>query len=262
MKKQEPITTQMDEIVFEHRNKNYGAYILRKMYNKQIVRALFLATAVMIAGLAYPLVLSYQANIKGRFIIDDGPTFISTEPPPAEKPILPQAPPPSTETQRQLEFVPPLVVAGEVPDNIDIFNMDDRNKYSTSIPVYVTEEPVAIKKEDVIEIKNDEPPVLFAEEMPSYPGGNAERMKFLAANIKYPPFALENGIQGTVYVQFIIDSKGNITDFKIQRGIGGGCDEEAERVIKMMPQWHAGKQNGKAVRVIYNMPVVFRINSL
>ena len=261
MKNQEPVSAQMDEIVFEHRNKNYGAYILRKMYSKQLVRAMFLAFAVLIAGLAYPLVSSYNANIKGKFIIDEGPIFVSDGAPPAEKPIVPKAPPSTSEILKQTAFVPPVVVSGEVPDEVDIFNMDDRNKYNNYVPVDVSEEPVAIKKDDVIEIKNEEPPVLFAEEMPSFPGGDAERMKFLADNIKYPPFALENGIQGTVYVQFIIDSKGNITDFKLQRGIGGGCDEEAERVIKMMPQWHAGKQNGKAVRVIYNMPVVFRINS-
>ncbi len=263
MKNQEPIAAQMDEIVFEHRNKNYGAYILRKMYNKQIVRALFLATAIMIAGLAYPLALSYKANNGARYVpVDVDVNLLNVPKPHVDIPQLPKTLQKNSEIPKRLVFVAPNIVAGEAPGDIDIFNMDDRNKYSNSVPVNVTEEPVAMKKEDVIEIKNDEPPVLFAEEMPIYPGGDAGRMKFLADNIKYPQFALENGIQGTVYVQFIIDSKGNITDFKIQRGIGGGCDEEAERVIKMMPQWHAGKQNGKPVRVIFNMPVVFRINSL
>jgi len=99
----------------------------------------------------------------------------------------------------------------------------------------------------------------LVEEMPSFPGGEAERNKFLADNIVYPQQATENGIQGTVYVSFVVDSKGNVTDVKVLRGIGGGCDEEAVRVVKMMPQWHPGKQNGKNVRVLFNMPIYFKL---
>jgi TonB family protein len=95
------------------------------------------------------------------------------------------------------------------------------------------------------------------EEMPSFPGGEAERNKFLAQNIVYPPLAAENGIQGTVYVQFVVDIKGNIKDAKVLRGIGGGCDEEALRVVKMMPKWKPGRQNNKVVNVLYNMSVSF-----
>ncbi len=97
------------------------------------------------------------------------------------------------------------------------------------------------------------------EEMPSFPGGETERNKFLSENIVYPQQAAENGIQGTVYVSFVVDTKGNVTDAKILRGIGGGCDEEALRVVKMMPKWVSGKQNGKRVRVLFNMPVYFRL---
>jgi len=99
----------------------------------------------------------------------------------------------------------------------------------------------------------------IVEEMPSYPGGEVERNKFLADNIVYPQQATKNGIQGTVYVSFIINSKGEITNVNILRGIGGGCDEEAFRVIKMMPDWIPGKQNGKTVRVLFNMPIYFRL---
>jgi protein TonB len=261
MKTAKSTTEEMDEILFEHRNKIYGAYILRKMYNKQLARAIFLAAAIMIAGLAYPLVSSYNMDYYGRHIgNDEGTTVILDPPPAADIPVIPPLPP-DMETRKQFVFAPPIVVAGDVPDVIGL-NMDDFNKISTNLPVDISVETAVEKRDEVIEIKQEEPALIFVQEMPSYPGGEAERMKFLVDNIKYPPLALENGIQGTVYVQFIIDSRGNITDFKIQRGIGGGCDEEAERVIKMMPQWHAGKQNGKAVRVIYNMPVVFKINSL
>jgi protein TonB len=262
MKNQEPITAQMDEIVFEYRNKNYGAYILRKMYNKQIVRALFLSSAVMIAGLAYPLVLSYNATKGAIHIIDKGEVeLMKLKKPPVDLPEIPKTQQQNSEIPKRLVFVAPNIVEGEVPDDVDIFNMDDRNKYNNFVPVDVSEEPVAVKKEEVIEIKAEEILQIFVEEMPSYRGGDAERQKFLADNIKYPPQAIETGIQGTVYVQFIVDSKGNITDVKMLRGIGGGCDDEAVRIVKMMPQWNPGKQNGKMVRVLFTMPVVFKLQS-
>lgn len=251
----------MDEIVFEHRNKNYGAYILRKMYHKQLTRALFIASAVMIAGLAYPLVSSYRDIYKRIVITDPGPTGVFTGThPPVEPPVVPPPPPAIDEVKKHVGFTTPKVVEGEIPEGEGLPDMG----YITNtpiIPVDIAEEPVATKKDDVIEIKAEEPPKLFAEEMPSFLGGDTERLKFLTDNIKYPQLAEENGIKGTVYVQFIVDTKGNITDVKILRGIGGGCDEEAVRVIKMMPQWHPGKQNGKVVRVLFTMPVVFKLQS-
>jgi protein TonB len=99
------------------------------------------------------------------------------------------------------------------------------------------------------------------EIMPSFPGGDEERQKFLYDHIVYPQGAAENGIEGTVYIQFIVDTKGNITDVKILRGIGQGCDEEVLRVVKMMPQWNPGRQNGRNVRVLYNMAISFKLNS-
>jgi len=100
-----------------------------------------------------------------------------------------------------------------------------------------------------------------AEEMPLYTGGEAERIKFLHDNIQYPQLAAEISVQGTVYIRFVVDSKGNITDAFVLRGIGGGCDEEALRVLKAMPQWHPGKQNGKAVRVLFTMPIMFKLQN-
>jgi TonB family protein len=99
----------------------------------------------------------------------------------------------------------------------------------------------------------------IVEEMPSFPGGEIARNKFLSENIVYPQLATESGIQGTVYVSFIVDSKGNITDLKILRGIGSGCDEEAIRVVKLMPLWKPGRQNGKFVSVLFNMPIYFTL---
>jgi periplasmic protein TonB len=97
----------------------------------------------------------------------------------------------------------------------------------------------------------------IVEEQPSFPGGDAALMEYLAKNISYPPMAKESGIQGTVFVTFVVEPNGNVTNVKILRGIGGGCDEEATRVVKNMPTWKPGKQRGKPVRVQFNLPIKF-----
>lgn len=94
---------------------------------------------------------------------------------------------------------------------------------------------------------------------PSFVGGDSARMEFLKYNLRYPNMALERGIQGTVYITFVIEKDGSLSNPKILRGIGGGCDEEVIRIIKLMPKWNPGKQRGKAVRVQFNMPVKFTL---
>ena len=100
---------------------------------------------------------------------------------------------------------------------------------------------------------------MVVESMPEFPGGEAALYKFLGENIKYPQMAKESGIQGRVFVTFVVERNGSVTDVRVLRGIGGGCDEEAVRVVQNMPSWTPGKQRGKAVRVQYNLPVKFTL---
>ena len=100
-------------------------------------------------------------------------------------------------------------------------------------------------------------PLLVVEQMPNFPGGETELYKYLQKNIQYPASAKNSGITGTVYVRFIVDNKGKISNVTLLRGIGGGCDEEAIRVVKEMPDWTPGKQNGKSVPVYFTLPVKF-----
>ncbi len=261
MTKQKVYAAPMDEIVFERRNKTYGAYILRKLYNKHMTRAVIFAVIILLAGLAYPLASSYYAQKRLGYIEKAASAeFLDMDKPKEDAPPPPPPPPPPpAELQQKVKFVAPVVTTEEVVEDADIFNQDDLGK-TTNEAVSVTEEVAeVVTKEEVIEVEETKPVFTIVEEMPSFPGGEAERNKFLATNIVYPQQATENGIQGTVYVSFVVDSKGNVTDVKVLRGIGGGCDEEALRVVKMMPQWHPGKQNGKQVRVLFNMPIYFKL---
>ena len=107
----------------------------------------------------------------------------------------------------------------------------------------------------------EEPPLDFitVESKPSFPGGEYARKKFLAENLKYPRMAKESGIQGKVFIGFVVELDGSISNVTLLRGIGGGCDEESLRVTKLMPRWIPGKQRGKTVRVMYKMPIKFTL---
>lgn len=154
---------------------------------------------------------------------------------------------------------PPSLVLNIVENTAQInddISIDAEADERTQVEEYKA--PVAVAQEEEAEVQEQE---IFqvVETAPSFPGGDGARMKFLQENIKYPQMARESGIQGTVYVTFVVERNGSVTDVKILRGIGGGCDEEAVRVVKNMPKWEPGKQRGKPVRVQFNMPIKFTL---
>lgn len=118
---------------------------------------------------------------------------------------------------------------------------------------------VAVPAED--RIGGESEIFVVVEEMPSFPGGDQALLRFLSDNLRYPSLALESRIQGLVVVQFIIDEKGQISAPSILRGIGGGCDEEAIRVVQLMPAWKPGRQRNRPVKVRYNLPVRFQLKT-
>jgi len=145
----------------------------------------------------------------------------------------------------QLEIVEDDVEVEDIEINAEVDQSEVIDDY---VPVEVEEEEVT--EAEIFQI---------VEEMPSYPGGEAKMYEYLGKNIKYPQIARESGIQGRVFVNFVVEPDGSVSNVKVLRGIGGGCDEEAMRVIKSMPKWKPGKQRGKAVRVSYTLPVVFKL---
>ena len=147
----------------------------------------------------------------------------------------------------QLEIVQDDVEVEDIEINAEVDQQEVIEEY---VPVEVEEEEVV--EQEIFQI---------VEEMPAFPGGEAKLMEYVAKNIKYPQIARETGIQGRVFVGFVVEPDGSVSNVKVLRGIGGGCDEEAVRVVKSMPKWKPGKQRGKTVRVSYTLPVVFRLAS-
>lgn len=179
----------------------------------------------------------------GSLVIDDAPEEM-VEITQQEKP--PPPPPPEQQTT-VIEIVEDDM---EIEDEIEIDVEADQET--------VVEEYVPVEEEE----EEEEEAQIFTvvESMPGFPGGEVAMKRYLAENIQYPQMARESGIQGRVFVTFVVEKDGNVTDVKVLRGIGGGCDEEAIRVIKNMPKWQAGKQRGKPVRVQFNMPIMFKLN--
>lgn len=145
----------------------------------------------------------------------------------------------------QLEIVEDDVEVEDIEINAEM----DQNE--------VVEEYVApeIEEEEVVEQEIFQ----IVEEMPSFPGGEQKLLEYVAKNVKYPQIARESGIKGRVFISFVVEPDGSVSNVKVLRGIGGGCDEEAMRVVKSMPKWKPGKQRGKAVRVSYMLPVNFQL---
>ena len=164
--------------------------------------------------------------------------------------------------QEQPKQAPPPPEAPKVEEVLEIMDNDSQVEESTiqasddtQAAVEVKYTPVEVEEEEVEEQQIFQ----VVEEMPEFPGGMGECMKFLAKNIKYPTVAQENGVQGRVIVQFVVNRDGTIVDPVVMRGVDPYLDKEALRVISMMPKWKPGKQRGKEVRVKYTVPVMFRL---
>lgn len=160
-----------------------------------------------------------------------------------ETPPPPPPPEPSTE----------LVI---VDDDVEIdeeFMIDTEATVFTEVQEFT---PIIVEEEEV----EEEQIFTIVEDDPEFPGGQSALMQYLQSNLKYPTMAREAGIQGTVFVTFVVERDGSITDVRILRGVGGGLDEEAIRVVRNMPRWKAGRQRGQAVRVQFNLPIRFVLN--
>jgi len=158
----------------------------------------------------------------------------------------PPPPPPAPEAPEIIQ-----VVETKVETRIDINMEDDQSK--AQIQTYTPPPPPKEREEEEEEI------FVVVENQPEFPGGQAAMMKFLSENIKYPVIAQENGIQGRVICNFVVERDGSITDVQVVRGVDPSLDKEAVRVIQSMPKWKPGMQRGKPVRVRFTLPVVFRL---
>lgn len=249
----------LEEIVFKNRNKEYGSYVLRKKYRRYLTISLIIGLLVIMSAAAYPLINAYLNKEKLLREKEKSVTAEMLNMPKEDLPPPPPPPPPPEALVEKVKFTAPKVVEDTTVES-DFGKQDLLNqKGNTEVPseeVQIEEKEV---KTQVIEQKVEAEVFLIVEEPPTFPGGDAALYKWLGENLKYPEEAKELGIQGRVFVSFVVEPDGSTSNAVVKRGIGGGCDEEAIRIVKAMPKWGAGKQRGQPVRVQFNLPIKFTL---
>lgn len=255
-------TNQWLDIVFEGRNKSYGAYDLRKNNTKTTVRALIIGAIVFSVTVAAPLIMSLLPDSSGDDDSLDTKIVTMKLPPKKEEPKkdLPPPPPPPPKVD-QVKFVKPVVakaeeVTEEPPKITEIKDKKLGNETIKGDPdAELTVEPVGTGTAAVVEEDNTVYNTAGIEVKPDFPGGMEKFYKFVGSNYQTPE---EEGLKGKVYVTFVVEKDGSLTDIKVLRDIGYGTGKEAIRVLKKCPKWTPGEQNGKPVRVLYSLPITIQ----
>lgn len=256
------------DILFEGRNKKYGGYELRKNYPKRALRSLLVIAGIGVAVGAYAIV----ANMKPKE--DTKPVVINkevtlAEPPPID-PKKPPPPPPPAEppppVKPTVKFTPPVIKKDEEVKE-DEKPAEVKELKEAAAGVKTQEGDVNGIDPGIVDnpgtgtgvVEAPPPPPEIFTYVSQMPEPSVDMKDFLQKNLRYPEFAKENNITGRVVVKFVVDEQGSISDVKVVKGIGGGCDEEAVRVIKKVPSWKPGKQNGKPVKVWFNQTINFQL---
>lgn len=258
------------DVIFDQKNKSYGAYALRRQSDSNTAKALLYAgTAFVLLFLTPKIITLINGNTPVETMAN--PVEVVVAPPPAVNPKTPPPalvePPPAV--QDQVKFPPPIVkadilVRDEVPPQIDdLKNANPGQKTIAGVPdgdiVIVSAVGEGPKQAAVVEDTRVYD-IITIEKQPLFPGGLEKFYAYLSKSIRYPAVAAEQGIQGKVFVSFVVEKNGDLTDIEVVRKLGGGTDEEAMRVLKASPRWIPGVQNGKEVRVKYNIPISFSLS--
>ena len=259
----------LDDIVFIGRNKAYGAYFLRQIYGKNVRNGFIIALSIFIVALGGPVAWSKfhkeTLEINKPVLVD----MANIKPPPPVDPKTPPPPPPPPPPpiKTTVRFVPPVVKKdGDVPpedppkqEELKTVDVSDKNQKG---------DPDAGQQQISIDPGNGDKVVeekheifKFVEQMPSYPGGEGAMMEFLKNNLHYPQQARDAEVDGRVVLTFVVDETGHISNIQILKDIGYGCGQAAVEAVKKMPAWTIGRQNGKAVSVQYNLPVMFSLGN-
>ena len=265
------------DLVFENKNQAYGAYQLRKETGKRNVKAMIIVFSTIIAILVAVWAKVAIENAMPKKVAIEADVELSKLAQKKEAKVERKEPVKVEMEQKVVEKVkssvkftaPEIKKDDEVKPEDELKSQDDLAKTNTAIGSFDVKgndeaEGEVLKAKEVIadEKPKEEETKVFdvVEQMPSFPGGPQALMEYLSKNIKYPVIAEENGVQGRVVVTFVVERDGSITDVKVVKSVDPSLDKEAQRVVKAMPHWIPGKQNGAAVRVKYTVPVTFRLS--
>lgn len=276
MSKIDLISSDWVDLVFEGRNKAYGAYRLRKSTTKRNILAMVAVVILLIVAFIILTVKNFVDEQRAKVAMTQVAELTNYKQP--EKKAEVKQKKVEVEPERVVErvkssikFTAPVIKKDEeVKPDEELKTQDELMSTKTAIGTFDVKgnddaNGEILKAKEVIAEpeppKHEEENKVFdiVEQQPLFPGGRAALMKYLSENTKYPVVAQENGVQGRVTVQFVVEKDGSISDVHVLRGVDPSLDKEAVRVVKSMPRWTPGKQNGITVRVNYRVPVLFRL---
>ena len=247
------------DIVFKGRNQAYGAYELRKQNPKSTVKALVFTVLIFVFAVSLPTIINMIKNFVPKADEKVKIIEVTLKPPPPP----PEPPKPKVD---QVRFPPPVVKPDnevkekDPPTQEDLKEADPGPKDQKGDPTAAIRIDEPVGNSDVKAVTEDPNEIFTAvENSAEYPGGIEAFYKYLSNAIRYPSVARENNVQGKVFLTFVVEKDGSLTDIKVMRGIGSGCDEEAMRVIKASKKWRPGQQNGRTVRQQYTVPISFTL---
>ena len=249
----------LTDLVFENRNRQYGAYQLRSEYSNRLLVAFVSGISIIVLLAVSPLIADAFRTPPEIIFPDSPPDLITCLPPVTtiEDKIKPPHPP---------QPKPPVPLgyslSGKPVDSTDVKNepqdlalLPGDPNGNPDVPPTIIPEP-ADPGVGAITVKKAKEPVRVPDENPVF---NGDLKKWLASRLNYPEYAKELGTQGTVHLEFIIDEEGNVSNVKVLRDIGDGCGEAALKTVMSMPKWKPGRKNGENVKVYYTLPVKFSL---
>ena len=276
MAKLDLISNEWTDLVFEGRNQEYGAYKLRKGTTKRNIWSIIivaLAAVLLYLGLQLQHMVEANRQVENTQAIELSALEQKKKEAKVEKKEQVKVEPEKVveKVKSSVKFTAPVIKKDNEVKEEDEIKLDEVEKSNKAVGAFTVEGNDEVGGE-VLKAKEEiaapEPPKQQVEEnkvfdvveqMPSFPGGMGALMSWLGQNIKYPVIAAENGVQGRVIVQFVVEKDGSITDVKVAKSVDPSLDKEAARVVSAMPKWTPGKQNGSAVRVKYTVPVTFKL---
>jgi protein TonB len=246
-----------EDIVFGNRNKEYGAFVLRKKYNRNVSISLLVGLLIMTSAVITPYFNAKASGNRQKHVERQVEIKMENLDQPKEL-VAPPPPPPPANVIQPVKYVPPSVVDSVKPDEVSQFMTADEAQTSVT-----NNEVVEVPKENKEEIPDQEikhEPFLMVQEMPEPEGGLSGLYKFIGENTKYPPIAKENNIEGKVFMRFCVTSKGTVEQVSVIKGVSPELDAEAVRVVKLFPKFRPGKQDGKPVPVWFMVTIIFNLD--
>jgi protein TonB len=247
-----------NNVVFANHNRLYGAFTLRRDYNKRLGLALALAIGVFVVAVGTPYIITKlgggdEEEVVKKKIVDVNLELFEEQP--EEPPPPPEVIPPPQPQIETVQFV--AVEAADEPVEEPPPTQTDLTETTAGQTTQEGENVDAPPPPPPVEEETFD--LAAVQEQPEFPGGMEEMYKFLSKLQKYPDMEADAGIQGKVYVEFVVEKDGRITETKVKKGVSDGLDKEALRLVKAMPAWNPGKMNGKAVKVRFVLPVKFTL---